>query len=112
MDAVPKIPDQEMDLHDFNKTEINVKHKILEILKEPICICYVFSDELKDSQFNDNQIFNTDQSQFKKELHSGRTLDLLGSKQYKSNALSVCALTHLYTIMPTISKDGKLINML
>ena len=60
----------------------------------------------KDSKFHDNQMFNTDQSGFNREIHSGRTLNFLGSKYVGSTAQSILATIHSYTIMPKISKDG------
>ena len=43
----------------------------------------------KDSKFNDNQMFKTDQSVFNRKNHSGRTLHLLGSKYVESTAQSI-----------------------
>jgi hypothetical protein len=58
------------------------------------------------------QVLNTDQSGFKKELHSGRTLDFRGRKSVESVVQSVNATTHSYTIQPTISMDGELMSPL
>ena len=70
---------------------------------------YIF---FKDSKFNDNQIFNMDQSGFYKEIHSGRTLAVSGSKEVERVAQSLHATTYSYAIMPTISKNGKLLSPL
>lgn len=55
---------------------------------------------------NLHMIFNTDQSGFKKELHTGATLSFIGVKRVEASVQSVNATTHSYTIMPLISADG------
>jgi hypothetical protein len=57
-------------------------------------------------------VFNADQSGFEKELHSGRTLETRGAKQVEAVVQSIAATTHSYTILPTISADGRLMSPL
>jgi len=59
-----------------------------------------------------SSVFNTDQSGFNLELHSGRTLAAKGSKVFYSTVQSKNALTHSYTIQPFVSADGKLMSPL
>jgi hypothetical protein len=57
-------------------------------------------------------IYNTDQSGFNYEIHSGRTLEIKGTKHVEAKFQSISSSTHSYTIQPTISADGKLLNTL
>lgn len=57
-------------------------------------------------------IYNSDQSGFQLEIHSGRTLTDEGTKQVECLVQSVSATTHSYTIQPTISAEGKLLSPL
>ena len=59
-----------------------------------------------------NTVYNTDQSGFNLELHSGRTLDIKGVKGVEAITQSKSAMTHSYTIQPTISASGKLLSPL
>lgn len=58
--------------------------------------------------YQPNQVFNTDQSGFNKELHSKGTLRFKGAKQVTALIQSEHAMTHSYTIQPLISADGTL----
>jgi hypothetical protein len=62
--------------------------------------------------FTDDQIYNTDQSGFTKEVHSGRTLEFKGVRHVEGAVQSISATTHSYTIQPTVSKSGKLLSPL
>lgn len=64
------------------------------------------------TKFSPERTFNTDQSGFQKELHSGRTLSIRGEKNVETVVQSVNATTHSYTIQPTISASGKLLSPL
>ncbi|XP_046434505.1 uncharacterized protein LOC124186668 [Neodiprion fabricii] len=55
-------------------------------------------------------IYNSDQSGFQIEIHSGRTLTEEGTQQVSCIVQSVTSTTHSYTIQPTISADGKLLS--
>lgn len=56
--------------------------------------------------------FNSDQSGFQLEMHSGRTLAVEGEKQVQCLVESVSATTHSYSIQITISADGVLLSPL
>lgn len=60
-------------------------------------------------EFGKENVVNADQSGFELELHAGRTLDFKGVKKVEVIAQSKNALTHSYTIMPTMTAAGKLI---
>lgn len=53
-----------------------------------------------------SNIFNTDQSGFKRELHSRSTLTFIGTKKVERLAQQVDATTHSYSIQPLLSADG------
>jgi hypothetical protein len=71
---------------------------------------FVNSTKLFLENFSDNQIYNTDQSGFNKEVHYGRTLDYRGIRHVEAIAQSISATTHSYTIQPTTSKNEKLLS--
>lgn len=70
---------------------------------------FVESTTKKLADYVPSQIFNTDQSGFEKEMRARRTLSFVGEKHTETMAQSINALTHSYTIMPTISMDGMLL---
>ena len=57
-------------------------------------------------------VYNSDQSGFQLELHSGRTLTFQGEKQVQCLVQSVTTTTHSYTIQPLISGEGRLLSPL
>lgn len=57
-------------------------------------------------------LYNSDQSGFQLEMHSGRTLAIEGEKQVQCLVQSVSATTHSYTIQPLISGTGQLMSPL
>lgn len=57
-------------------------------------------------------LFNTDQSGFNYEFHSGRTLEAKGEKSPSVLIRSQAAITHSYTIQPMIRGDGVLLSPL
>lgn len=57
-------------------------------------------------------LFNSDQSGFQLEMHTGRTLALEGEKKVECLVQSVSSTTHSYTVQPTISADGTLLSPL
>ncbi|CAF0921229.1 unnamed protein product [Adineta steineri] len=59
-----------------------------------------------------NQIFNTDQLGIELEPHSDRTLTYSGEKSTWGSVRSLGAATHSYTIQPTITMDGCVLNPL
>lgn len=56
--------------------------------------------------------YNSDQSGFQLEMHSGRTLAIEGEKQVQCLVQSVSSTTHSYTVQPTVSATGKLLTPL
>lgn len=73
---------------------------------------FISEVQLKIGQYGLKNIYNSDQSGFQLEIHSGRTLAEEGTKQIECLVQSVSATTHSYTIQPTISGDGKLLSPL
>lgn len=67
---------------------------------------------LHDILFEDQYIFNTDQSGFEKEMHQHHTLEFRGTQQVSAVVQSVSATTHSYTIQPTFSMSGRLLKPL
>ncbi|EFN80191.1 hypothetical protein EAI_10381, partial [Harpegnathos saltator] len=57
-------------------------------------------------------IFNSDQSGFNLEMHTGRTLAFKGTQTVESLAQSINSMTHSYTIQPLISANGVLLSSL
>lgn len=57
-------------------------------------------------------VYNSDQSGFQLEIHSGRTLAVQGEKKVECVVQSITSTTHSYTIQPLISADGKLLSPL
>lgn len=57
-------------------------------------------------------IFNSDQSGFNLEMHTGRTLAFKGTQTVESLAQSINSMTHSYTIQPLISANGVLLSPL
>lgn len=51
-------------------------------------------------------IYNTDESGFQLEMHSGRTLTTAGVKKVQCVVNSLSATTHSYTVQPVISANG------
>ena len=66
----------------------------------------------KDKNYSKSEIFNSDQSGFNLEVHSGRTLEYKGVKTVEMLIQSKSAMTHSYSIQPTISADGYLLSPL
>ena len=85
--------------HSFVREECNVEEAAGDFLKRTKAAL---------SNYSPSCIYNTDQSGFEREMRSKRTLSFMGEKHIESVAQSISALTHTYTIMPTISMDGHL----
>ncbi|CAF1540353.1 unnamed protein product [Adineta ricciae] len=60
--------------------------------------------------YDPSEVINTDQSGVEKELHSTRTLSAVGLKKIYGIVSSKNATTHSYTIQPSISLDGKVVD--
>lgn len=63
-------------------------------------------------QFGSENIYNSDQSGFQLEIHSGRSLSHQGVKTVERVVQSVSSTTHSYTIQPIISCSGNLLSPL
>lgn len=63
-------------------------------------------------EFGLGHVKNADQSGFKYELHSGRTLEIKGEKKVDRVVQSKNSVTHSYTVIQTMSADGELIEPL
>ena len=59
------------------------------------------------TQYGTENVYNSDQSGFKLEMHSGRTLAIEVIRQVECVVQSIFSTTHSYTVQPTISADGK-----
>ncbi|XP_071050604.1 uncharacterized protein [Onthophagus taurus] len=73
---------------------------------------FVKEAKLQIQIYGPENTYNSDQSGFNLEFHSGRTLSDLGVKTVESVVQSVSSTTHSYTIQPVISADGKLLSPL
>lgn len=62
--------------------------------------------------YSTNQVLNTDQMGVEMEPHGGRTLSHSGEKSTWGSVRSLGAATHSYTIQPTITMDGCVLNPL
>ena len=82
----------------FAQEEIALNEKAHAFVQEVVAIKGTF----------ERYVYNTDQSGFNYEMHSGRTLDFQGVKTVTAVVQSKGALTHSYTIQPLIRIDGKL----
>lgn len=76
------------------------------------CVRRVRELHLDLHQFDENEIWNTDQSPFHKEMHKLRTLEFKGTQSVTGRVQSTGAMTHSYTIQPTVSMDGTLMTPL
>ncbi|XP_046744322.1 uncharacterized protein LOC124410191 isoform X2 [Diprion similis] len=91
-----------------------ITRKTLEDSKNLKKTAEEFTNNVK-SVINDlglENVYNSDQSGFQFEMHSGRTLANQGSKEIECVVQSISSTTHSYTIQPTISADGKLLSPL
>lgn len=60
----------------------------------------------------ENNVWNSDQSGFNLEMHTGRTLSFKGELKVEALTQSVYSMTHSYTIQPIISASGVLVSPL
>jgi hypothetical protein len=73
---------------------------------------FINSSKLFLKNFTDDNTYNTDQSDFSKEIHSGRTLEFKCVSHVEKTVQSISATTHSYTIQSTITKSGKILSPL
>ena len=73
-----------------------------------------FREKVRQSilEYGADRVFNSDQSAFNLEFHSGRTLNYKGLKAIQNIAQSISSLTHSYTIQSITSADGQLLSPL
>lgn len=79
---------------------------------EDAALDFVLERQPEIVEYGLDAVVNTDQSGHNLEIHAGRTLDSKGVKKVVVIAQSKSALTHSYTIMPTMTASGKLIEPL
>ena len=91
-----------------------VTKKTIEGEKDTLEKAKKFIDEVKPEieKYGIQNVYNSDQSGFQLEIHSGRTLAVEGEKQVQCLVQSVSSTTHRYTIQPIISADGRLLSPL
>jgi len=91
-----------------------VTRKALENVEELEKLANEFVREVKQhaAEIGMENVYNSDQSGFQLEMHSGRTLAAEGEKKIQCVAQSISSTTHSYTLQPLISGDGKLISPL
>lgn len=63
---------------------------------------------LDDNGLADDNVWNSDQSRFEKEMYCNRTYANVGDKTVLSQVVRVDSTKHSYTIQPSVSKSGKL----
>ncbi|XP_071577354.1 uncharacterized protein [Temnothorax nylanderi] len=100
--------------HNIVSRKITVTKKSL-LSKENLenkCDTFITNVKYYIDQYGVENIYNSDQSGFQLEFHSGRTLSHKGIKKVESVVQSISATTHSYTIQPTISADGRLLSPL
>ena len=91
-----------------------ITRKTLESSAELTAKAEAFIDDVKSCipRIGLENLYNTDQSGFQLEMHSGRTLAVEGEKQVQCLVQSISATTHSYTIQPLISATGQLLSPL
>ena len=109
-------------LDKFKKSQRIVSRKITKFVSsdyvekqeeiENMALSFVHEAKEMFVDYDPNEVCNTDQSGFNKELHSGRSLEIADTKQIQKRVQSVSATTHSYTIQPTITAGGKLLSPL
>jgi len=94
-------------------TKFVTKKSILAyVVLEEKCNSFIENVKYQITQYGAENIYNSDQSGFQLELHAGRTLAYKGTKRIESVVQSKTAITHSYTIQPTVSADGILLSPL
>jgi len=94
-------------------TKFVTKKSILANVElEEKCNLFIKNVKYQITQYGAENIYNSDQSGFQLELHAGRTLAYKGTKRIESVVQFKTAITHSYTIQPTVSADGMLLSPL
>ena len=86
-------------------------HSDVDNMKDLQQQCENFRNDVSEliSQYGAQNVFNSDQSGFNLEMHSGRTLCYEGAKNVECVAQSLSSITHSYAIQSTVSADEKLL---
>lgn len=79
---------------------------------ETLALTFITNVKKAIQEIGIHNTYNTDQSGFQLEMHSGRTLAVEGESQIQCLVQSVSSTTHSYTIQPLISGEGKLLSPL
>ena len=105
-------------VQDFKVANNIVSRKITKFVsmdynKKQETLVEVISDFVENMQliipdYDEDSVYNTDQSGFEYEMHGNRSLAPKGVKDVYGSVQSVNATTHTYTIQPVISLDGKI----
>ena len=111
-----------MDTNIKNKKHHIVSRKITKFITMSSTQKAIEVEQHKENFVNDvknlikvhgaQNVYNSDQSGFNLEIHSGRTLCYKGIKNVENIVQSVSSTTHSYTIQPTISAEGQLMSPL
>ncbi|KAG5310829.1 GVQW3 protein, partial [Acromyrmex insinuator] len=106
----------------FKKSHRIVSRKITKFvtrrtIEDSIELQNIANDFLKTvkpliEQFGSEIVFNSDQSGFQLEIHSGRSLCNEGVKKIECVVQSISSTAHSYTIQPIISCNGNLLSPL
>ena len=98
--------------HRITSRKINkfITRKTLEDKEKLKVSAENFVNEMKPciTQYGTENVYNSEQSTFQLEMHSGITLAIEGTRQAECVVQFISSTTHSYTIQPTISADGKL----
>ena len=73
-----------------------------------------FVQEVKPlvKEYGPDNVYDSDESGFQLEIHSGRSLACEGQKKVKCVVQSVSSTTHSYTIQPKVTTNGRLLSPL
>lgn len=89
----------------MTKNDVHFEQSIIEKAEK-----FVTNVREEMSKYPLSQIYNTDQMGVELELHSNRTLSHMGEKITKGLVKSHNAMTHSYTVQPTINCSGDLLS--
>ncbi|EFN77720.1 hypothetical protein EAI_08664, partial [Harpegnathos saltator] len=88
------------------------KSMLLETDLENKCVTFIKNLKYYIGHYGLKNIYNSDQSRFQLEFHTGRILARKGTKKVQTVVQSLSSTTHSYTIQPTITADGRLLSPL
>ncbi|XP_076634339.1 uncharacterized protein LOC143348226 [Colletes latitarsis] len=109
-------------LYNFKKAHRIMSRKVTKfVTRKPIEDDVVLKDKATDfvnevkpliTRYGHENLYNSDQSGFQLEIHSGRTLAVKNQKKVDCVIQSVPSTSHSYTIQPTITADRRLLSPL